>query len=63
MIFVWGPPDDPPVERVLATLRARSVDVVHLDDRDLARLRFDVVLAAAPDGWLELDGREVRSIG
>jgi len=59
VILVWGPSDDPPVEYVLAALEDHPVDVVHLDDRELAGLRYDVVLAAAPSGWIELDGREV----
>lgn len=59
MILVWGPSDDPPVERVLEELRNRSAEVVHIEDRHLAELRYDVVQAAAPTGWVELDGREV----
>jgi glutathione synthase/RimK-type ligase-like ATP-grasp enzyme len=59
VILVWGPPDDPPVERVIAALEDRSADFVHLDDSDLGALQYDVMLAAQPSGWIELARRRV----
>lgn len=56
MILVWGPADDPPVEHVLARLRSRGADAVHLDDRMLAPLGYDVTFGEAPAGWLETGG-------
>lgn len=59
MILVWGPADDPPLERVAAALRARGADVVQLDDDRLDALTYEVTLAAEPTGWLALDRRRV----
>jgi len=59
VILVWGPSDDPPLELVLAALRHRPVDVVHVGDGDLATLAYDVRLADRPTGWLQVEGREV----
>jgi glutathione synthase/RimK-type ligase-like ATP-grasp enzyme len=59
VILVWGPSDDPPIAQVVAALEERSAEVVHLDDGALGALRYDVVLAARPSGWIELAGREV----
>jgi glutathione synthase/RimK-type ligase-like ATP-grasp enzyme len=59
VVLVWGPSDDPPIMRIVAALEERSADVVHLDDRDLGTLRYDVALAAHPSGWFKLAGREV----
>ena len=59
MILVWGPPGDPPVERVIAALENRSADFVHLDDSDLRALQYDVRLTARPSGWIELARRRV----
>jgi glutathione synthase/RimK-type ligase-like ATP-grasp enzyme len=60
VILVWGPSDDPPVERVVATLQGRGIDFVHVDEHGLATLRYDVVLGATPTGWVETRDRRVR---
>jgi glutathione synthase/RimK-type ligase-like ATP-grasp enzyme len=60
MILVWGPSDDPPVERIVAVLQERGLDFVHIDDRALATLRYDVVLGVTPTGWIETRDRRVR---
>lgn len=59
MILVWGPADDAPLERVVTLLRSRSVDVVHLDDAELAALDYDVVLSPRPSGWIGVGGRQI----
>lgn len=60
MILVWGPREDPPIERVLSGLAERTDAAVHLDDADLADLRFDLTIASRPAGWLEVDGERVE---
>lgn len=60
MILVWGPSDDPPVERIIAVLLARGIDFVHVDERAFATLRYDVVLGATPTGWIETRDRRMR---
>ena len=60
MILIWGPSDDPPVERTVSILRARGIDLVHVDESVLATLRYDVTLGATPTGWIETSDRKVR---
>jgi glutathione synthase/RimK-type ligase-like ATP-grasp enzyme len=60
VILIWGPSDDPPVERMVAILQGRGVDLVHVDERMLATLRYDVTLGATPTGWIETRDRTVR---
>jgi hypothetical protein len=57
MIVVWGTPSDPPVERMLHVLSARGADVLHVDDRHMEDLGYDLTLGERPSGWLELAGR------
>jgi glutathione synthase/RimK-type ligase-like ATP-grasp enzyme len=59
VILVWGPSGDPPLERVATVLRDRGVMFVHLDDRELDGLRYDITFDVQLSGWIELDGREV----
>jgi glutathione synthase/RimK-type ligase-like ATP-grasp enzyme len=60
VIVVWGALDDPPVVRVLDALDGHGVDAVHLDDRQLGVLSYDVQLGSTPQGWFEIDGRRVE---
>ena len=60
MILVWGALDDPPVERVLESLAARTAEVVHLDDHSLGGLRYDIRLGPRPRGWIEVEGRRIE---
>ena len=60
MILIWGPSNDPPVERIVAILQRRGIDFVHVDERVLAALRYDVMLGATPTGWIETRDRTVR---
>ena len=53
MILVWGPPEDPPVEHVLARLRSRGADPIHIDDSTLATLGYDVAFGGTPRGRLQ----------
>jgi glutathione synthase/RimK-type ligase-like ATP-grasp enzyme len=59
MIVVWGSREDPPAACMLEELRARGRDVVHLEDADLATLRYDVALGPTPQGWIEMGGRRI----
>lgn len=60
MILICGPSDDPPVERMVAILQRRGIDLVHIDESVLATLRYDVMLGAMPKGWIEIRHRTVR---
>jgi glutathione synthase/RimK-type ligase-like ATP-grasp enzyme len=60
VILIWGSADDPPVERLVSILRDRSVDLVHIDENVLAKLRYDVTLGAIPTGWIETQDCTVR---
>jgi glutathione synthase/RimK-type ligase-like ATP-grasp enzyme len=60
LILIWGPSDDPPVERIVAILQGRGIDFVHVDEGTLATLRYDVGLCAMPTGWMEIHNRTVR---
>ncbi len=60
MIVVWGALDDPPVVCVLDALDGHGVDAVHLDDRQLGALSYDVQLGSTPQGWFEIEGRTVE---
>ena len=51
MILVWGPSNDPPVERMISILQARGADLLHIDADVLATMRYDVSLGAPPAGW------------
>ena len=59
MILVWGPRTDAPVERVLEVLETRGADIFHIDENDLESLRYDIVLGAESNGWIESHGRRV----
>jgi glutathione synthase/RimK-type ligase-like ATP-grasp enzyme len=60
VILLWGPSDDPPIQRMAAILQGRGLDFLHVNEHALASLRYDVVLAATPAGWIEVSGRRVR---
>lgn len=60
MILIWGPSNDPAVERMVALLQGRGIDLVHVDERVLTTLRYDVMLGATPTGWIETRDRTVR---
>lgn len=57
MILVWGPPDDPPLNRVVSVLKGRGAEVFFLEDRNLGTLRYDVTIGVPPSGWIDLGGR------
>lgn len=59
MIIVWGPLDDAPVATVLDALTERATDVVHLDDRALDAVRYEVTIGPAVAGWIEVGGRQI----
>jgi glutathione synthase/RimK-type ligase-like ATP-grasp enzyme len=59
VILVWGSRTDSPVARVLEALVARGADVCHIDEDALAALRYDIVFAPAPEGWIESAGRRI----
>jgi glutathione synthase/RimK-type ligase-like ATP-grasp enzyme len=59
VIVVWGDLDDPPVARVLEALAGRGRDTVHLDDRALAAVRYEVRFGPRLDGWLQVRGRRI----
>lgn len=59
MILVWGSTGDAPVAAVLDALGDRGAGVLFLDDDALPSLRYDLVLGAKPEGWLEIDGRKI----
>lgn len=60
MIVVWGPANDPPVERVLSILGERGTPTLHIDGTALAALRYDVRMGVAPDGWVESGGQRLH---
>lgn len=60
MILIWGPSDDPPVERMVAILRGRGIDVMHVDENALAALRYDITLGTMPTGWMATSDRKAR---
>lgn len=60
MILIWGPSDDPPVERMVAILQERGIDVIHVDESALAALRYDIILSAMPTGWIATSDRTAR---
>ena len=60
MILIWGPADDPPVERMVAILRGRGIDVMHVDENALAALRYDITLGPMPTGWIATSDRQAR---
>jgi glutathione synthase/RimK-type ligase-like ATP-grasp enzyme len=60
VILVWGPADDPPVERIVSILKARAAELVHVHENNLATLNYDVTLGASVTGWFEAGGRTVR---
>lgn len=45
---------------MVAILQGRGIDFVHVDERALATLRYDVMLGAIPTGWIEIHNRTVR---
>ena len=57
MILVWGPASDPPVARMVAVLRERGCEVMHIDESALAELRYDIRLEAKATGWIESGGQ------
>ena len=63
MILIWGSADDPPVERMVAILRGRGIDVMHVDENALAALRYDITLGALPTGWMATSDRKARVEG
>ncbi|MBT2305546.1 hypothetical protein J7E70_34715 [Variovorax paradoxus] len=60
MIVVWGPSNDPPVERILSALQERDAPVLHVDEKALCALRYDVTFGATPTGWIEAQGQRLR---
>ena len=61
MILVWGSQTDAPIERVLEALQSRGADIFHVEESDLASLRYDIVFGATCGGWLELRGRRIET--
>ncbi len=59
MILVWGPADDPPVERIVSILAARAADLVHVHADNLTTLTYEVTVGASVAGWFEVGGRKV----
>ena len=61
MILVWGSQTDAPIERVPEALQSRGADIFHVEESDLASLRYDIVFGATCGGWLELRGRRIET--
>ncbi|HEX8853547.1 MAG TPA: hypothetical protein VF754_08675, partial [Pyrinomonadaceae bacterium] len=59
MILVWATQHDAPAERVLAALAARGVETCQIDEYALKTLRYDLVFAQSPEGWIEAAGRRL----
>lgn len=60
MILIWGALTDEPVVRVLAALDDGATDVVHIDDRAVADLTYDVEIGPALAGSIDLGGHRVE---
>src|SRR5215203_1903250 len=60
MILVWGNLTDEPVVRVLEALDDGVTEVVHVDDSVVADLAYDLELAPAPAGSIDVGGHRLE---
>jgi glutathione synthase/RimK-type ligase-like ATP-grasp enzyme len=59
VIVIWGTVDDPPVARVLDALAERGVDAIHIDDRALTGVSYELRLSPQLDGWLQVESQRI----